>query len=69
MKKLKVGDAVNAVFLGKTYPSEVIEVTGKGLYKLRTKCGTILPSVQWKKQMQKNSPWHILSLIDDKPAP
>mgnify|MGYP003121161584 CR=1 FL=1 len=69
MKKLKVGDAVNAIFLGKAYISEVIEVTGKDIYKLRTSCGTILPSVQWKKQMQKDSPWHILSLINDKPAP
>lgn len=64
MKKLKVGNIVSAVFLGTTYTCEVIEVTEKNVYKLRMKSGTILPSVQWKKQMKKDSPWHIVSLLD-----
>jgi hypothetical protein len=63
MKKLKVGNIVSAVFLGEVYKCEVIEITAKDMYKLRTSSGTILPSVQWKKLMKKNSPWYIESLI------
>jgi hypothetical protein len=69
MKKLEVGNIVNAVFLGVTHRCEVVEVTEKHKYKLRMKSGTLLPSVPWKKHMHKDSPWHILSLIDDTPAP
>ncbi len=66
MKKLKVGNIVSTVFLGEVYECEVIEVTEKDMYKLRTSTGTILPSVQWKKQSKKNSPWYIESIIDSK---
>jgi hypothetical protein len=64
MKKLKVGNIVCAVFLGEVHRCEVIEITEKDMYKLRTESGTILPSVQWKKQMKKDSPWHIVALLD-----
>ncbi|MBC8305344.1 MAG: hypothetical protein H8E55_57475 [Pelagibacterales bacterium] len=63
MKKLKVGNIVSAIFLGVVYKCEVIEVTEKDMYKLRTTSGMILPSVQWKKLMKKNSPWYIEALI------
>ena len=64
MKKLKVGNIVSAVFLGEVHKCEIIEVTEKDMYKLRTESGTILPSVQWMKLMKKNSPWYIEALID-----
>ena len=64
MKKLKIGNIVSAVFLGATYTCEVIEITEKDVYKLRMKSGTILPSVKWKKQMKKDSPWHIVALLE-----
>jgi len=64
MKKLKVGNIVCAVFLGEVHRCEVIEITEKDMYKLRTESGTILPSVQWKKHMKKNSPWYIEALLD-----
>ena len=66
MKHLKVGDIVIAVFLGTSSECKVIEVTDKKskLYKLRMKCGTILPGVTWLKlldaKQKKNKPWHIL---------
>ena len=64
MKKLKVGNIVSAVFLGEVHKCKVTEVTQKDMYKLRTESGTILPSVQWKSLMKKNSPWYIEALID-----
>jgi hypothetical protein len=64
MKKLKIGNIVSAAFLGEVHRCEVIEITEKDMYKLRMESGTILPSVQWKKQMKKNSPWHIIALLD-----
>jgi len=64
MKKLKVGNIVSAVFVGEVHKCEVIEITEKDIYKLRTESGTILPTVQWKKQMKKNSPWYIEALLD-----
>jgi len=64
MKQLKVGNIVCTVFLGEVHRCEVIEMTEKDMYKLRTESGTILPSVQWKKQMKKDSPWHIVALLD-----
>jgi len=63
-KKLKVGNIVSAVFLGEVHKCEVTEVTEKDMYKLRTESGTILPSVQWRKHMKKDSPWYIEALID-----
>jgi len=69
MKHLKVGDIVEAVFLGEASKCEVIEITDKKkkLYKLRMISGTILPSVTWLKNLdakqKKNKPWHILKYI------
>ena len=59
-KRFKVGDLVTAVFLGTAYDCEVIEITDKHLYKLRTSDGTILPSVTWPDLMKKNSPWYLV---------
>jgi hypothetical protein len=70
MKKLKLGDIVEAVFLGTPEECEVIEITDKQLYKLRMKSGTILPGVTWLKlldaKQKKNKPWHILKYIGHK---
>ena len=63
MKKLKLGDIVEAVFLGEVSECEVIEITDKQLYKLRMKSGTILPSVTWKKLLIKDKPWHIVKYL------
>lgn len=69
MKHLKLGDVVSAVFLGTPGKCEVIEVTDKKnkLYKLRMKCGTILPGVTWFKNLdtkqKKTKPWHILKYV------
>ena len=69
MKKLKVGNIVRAVFLGTPEPYEVIEVTDKHLYKLRSKSGTILPGVTWYKKLsekeKKSKPWYIEALINN----
>ena len=67
MKKLKLGDIVEAVFLGTPGHCEVIEITDKQLYKLKMKSGTILPGVTWLKlldaKQKKNKPWHILKFV------
>tara|TARA_Y100000034_G_scaffold76465_1_gene91882 strand:+ start:357 stop:659 length:303 start_codon:yes stop_codon:yes gene_type:complete len=65
MKKLKLGDIVEAVFLGTPEECEVIEITDSKnkLYKLRMKSGTILPGVTWKKLLVKDKPWHILKYL------
>jgi|TARA_R110000851_G_scaffold317944_1_gene481620 hypothetical protein len=63
MKKLKVGDVVNAVFLSEPNECEVIEVINKHVYKLMMKEGTILPNATWKKLLEKPMPWHIVSLV------
>jgi hypothetical protein len=64
MKKLKIGDQVDAIFLGSTEKCEVIEVTAKQLYKLQMNSGTILPGVTWYKllddKQKKTKPWHIV---------
>ena len=66
MKKLKIGDIVEAVFLGSSYECQVIEIVDKHKYKLRTKTGTILPGVTWKKLLVKDSPWHLVKYIGHK---
>ncbi|MGI9599538.1 MAG: hypothetical protein ACR2L7_00125 [Candidatus Actinomarina sp.] len=67
MKKLKLGDIVEAVFLGTPGKCEVIEVIDKHLYKLRMESGTILPGVTWLKNLddkqKKNKPWHIVKYV------
>jgi len=69
MKHLKLGDIVEAVFLGEVSECEVIEITDKKkkLYKLRMNSGTILPSVTWYKNLdakqKKNKPWHIVKYL------
>ena len=63
MKKLKIGDIVEAVFLGESSECEVIEITDKHLYKLRMRSGTILPTVTWKKLLVKDKPWHIVKYL------
>tara|TARA_R100001443_G_scaffold108421_1_gene118839 strand:+ start:979 stop:1293 length:315 start_codon:yes stop_codon:yes gene_type:complete len=67
MKKLKLGDIVEAVFLGTPGHCEVIEITDKQLYKLKMKSGTILPGVTWLKlldaKQKKNKPWYITKYI------
>ena len=67
MKKLKIGDIVIAVFLGTSSECEVIEILDKHLYKLRMKCGTILPGVTWLKNLdakqRKNKPWHLVKYV------
>jgi len=64
MKKLKVGDQVDAIFLGCTKNCKVIEITDKQLYKLQMTCGTFLPNVTWYKlldvKQKKNKPWYIV---------
>ncbi len=65
-KKLKIGDLVEAVFLGEASECEVIEITNNQLYKLRMKSGTILPGVTWKKLLTKDKPWHIVKYIGHK---
>jgi len=63
MKKLKIGDIVEAVFLGESSECEVIEITDKHLYKLQMRSGTILPTVTWKKLLVKDKPWHIVKYL------
>tara|TARA_R110000824_G_C15090258_1_gene665277 strand:- start:488 stop:691 length:204 start_codon:yes stop_codon:yes gene_type:complete len=65
MKKLKLGDNVIARFLGERFECKVIEVIDKNTYKLKTKQGTILPSIKYKHKCEVNkkgkiiSPWYI----------
>ena len=70
MKKLKIGDIVEAVFLGSSYECQVIEIIEKHKYKLRKRDGTILPNVTWKKLLTKpsvkDSPWHLVKYIGHK---
>ena len=69
-KKLKIGDLVRAYFLGTDDIYRVIEVTDKNAWKIKcVKSGTILPSVKWKKDMDKKSPWYIESYIGTKEMP
>ena len=75
LRQLKIGDRVNAFFLGSPIECEVIEVVQKDLYKLRSirnegaKSGTIFPNVKWKKAAAVNkkgeitAPWYIHSKI------
>ena len=63
-KKLKLGDTVLASFLGTTSLYSVIEVLDKITYKLKcVHSGTILPTVRWKKDMDKKSVWYIDAYI------
>ena len=63
-KKLKLGDTVLASFLSTTSLYSVIEVLDKITYKLKcVHSGTILPSVKWKKDMDKKSVWFIESYV------
>tara|TARA_R110000851_G_scaffold328798_1_gene500033 strand:- start:296 stop:619 length:324 start_codon:yes stop_codon:yes gene_type:complete len=58
-KKLIIGDIVQAYFLSSPERCTVVKVIDKNSYKLRMKCGTFLPGVKWKKDMDKKSPWYI----------
>ena len=58
-KKLKIGDIVQAYFLGGAERCTVIEVIDRYSYKLRCKTGLVLPNVSWKVDMDKKSPWYI----------
>ena len=63
-KKLKIGDTVLASFLSTTSLYSVIEVLDKITYKLKcVHSGTILPTVRWKKDMDKKSVWFIESYV------
>ena len=69
-RKLKIGDLVRAYFLGTDDVYQVIEVTDKNTYKIKcVKSGTILPSVKWKKDMDKKSVWYIDDLVGHKALP
>ena len=69
-RKLKIGDLVRAYFLGTDDIYQVIEITDKNTYKIKcVKSGTILPSVKWKKDMDKKSVWYIDELIGHKALP
>jgi len=63
MKKLKLGDIVEAVFIGERSECEVIEIIDKHTYKLRMNSGTILPGVTWEKLLVKDKPWHIVKYL------
>ena len=69
-KKLKIGDIVRASFVGAKDIYRVIEVTDKNEWKLKcVKSGTILPSVKWKVDMDKKSPWYIDELVGHNELP
>ena len=69
-RKLKIGDLVRAYFLGTDDIYQVIMVIDKNTYKIKcVKSGTILPSVKWKKDMDKKSPWYIDDLVGHKALP
>ena len=69
-RKLKIGDLVRAYFLGTDDIYQVIEVTDKNAWKIKcVKSGTILPSVKWKKDMDKKSPWYIDDLVGHSSLP
>ena len=69
LRQLKIGDKVNAYFLGSPIECEVIVIVKKDLYKLKSSEGTIFPNVKWKKMCEVNkkgeitSPWYIHSKI------
>ena len=69
-RKLKIGDLVRAYFLGTDDIYQVIMIIDKNTYKIKcVRSGTILPSVKWKKDMDKKSPWYIDDLIGHKALP
>jgi hypothetical protein len=69
-KKLKIGDIVRAYFLGSDDIYRVIEVTDKNTWKLKcVRSGTILPSVKWKKDMDKKSVWYIDEYLSHNDVP
>ena len=69
-KKLKIGDIVRASFVGAKDIYRVIEVTDKNEWKLKcVKSGTILPSVKWKVDMDKKSPWYIYEYLGHESIP
>ena len=63
MKKLTIGDYVEAKFLGETYECQVIEITDKHRYKIQKIDGTILPNATWQKLLEKKSPWFITKFL------
>ena len=63
-RKLKIGDLVRAYFLGTDDIYQVIMIIDKNTYKIKcVRSGTILPSVKWKKDMDKKSVWFIESYV------
>ena len=69
-RKLKIGDLVRAYFLGTDDIYQVIMIIDKNTYKIKcVKSGTILPSVKWKKDMDKKSVWYIAEYLGHKALP
>ena len=69
-RKLKIGDLVRAYFLGTDDIYQVIMIIDKNTYKIKcVKSGTILPSVKWKKDMDKKSVWYIDDLVGHNELP
>ena len=69
-RKLKIGDLVRAYFLGTDDIYQVIKIVDKNTYKIKcVRSGTILPSVKWKKDMDKKSPWYIDELVGHNELP
>lgn len=68
-KKLKLGDIVQAYFLGESERCTVIEVIDRYSYKLRCRTGLVLPNVSWKVDMDKKSPWYIDAYLGHKAVP
>ena len=69
-RKLKIGDLVRAYFLGTDDIYQVIMIIDKNTYKIKcVRSGTILPSVKWKKDMDKKSPWYIDELVGHNELP
>lgn len=72
MKKLKIGDRVIARFLNIEKYCEVIEVTSKDKYKIKSTDGTVFPNAMWKKKSPVDkkgkiiSPWYIEQLYKNK---
>jgi len=68
-KKLKLGDKVQAYFLGSAEKCIVIEVIDRYSYKLQLESGLILPEVSWKVDMHKKSPWYIHAYLGHNEVP
>jgi hypothetical protein len=66
--KLKVGDKVYVRMLGARELAVVIEITDKrkSVYKVKLGRGTVLPSIKWINEKEKNKPfWYIEELYEN----